>query len=130
MTSNRFIHKRRRGKYSRAKSLQMNKARWDADRARRDAEMPERILELAMIEMENLLHKLGDPLGCFQWSDFRSGKVRRWVVRIGNRSNQVTLETPGGKRTVSHGGTWVMNHLRSWIFGHKQFYTKQTTQIQ
>jgi hypothetical protein len=100
-----------------------------AQRERRDAGMPERLLDLAMIEMENLPHKQGDPLGSFQWHDFRTGKVRRWVFRIGNRSNQVTLETPGGKRTVSHGGTWVMNHLRAWIFGHKRFHTTQT-QIQ
>jgi hypothetical protein len=35
MTSKRFIHKRRRGLYSSEKSAQMNKARWDADRADR-----------------------------------------------------------------------------------------------
>ena len=59
MTSKRFIHKRRRGLYSSEKSAQMNKARWDADRARREAEMPERLRELAEIEMMNLPRKIG-----------------------------------------------------------------------
>lgn len=35
MTRSYFIHKRSRAKYSREKSLQMNKARWDTDRRRR-----------------------------------------------------------------------------------------------
>jgi hypothetical protein len=41
----------------------MANARWKADRERRDAEMPERIRELALIEAENLPRKQGDPIG-------------------------------------------------------------------
>src|SRR6478609_9131592 len=74
----------------------MAEARWKADRARRDAGIAERIRELAEIEAQNLPRKQGDPLGCLQWTDFRTGKVRRWVVRIGDRCDRVTLEVPSG----------------------------------
>ena len=119
MTSKRFIHKKRRGLYSSQKSAQMNKARWDADRARRDAEEPERIRELAEIEIANLPRRQGDPLGCLQWHDFRSGKVRRWTVRIGDRADRVTLHAPDGRATDSHGWSWVMSHLRGFLVGRK-----------
>ncbi len=46
-------------------------------------------------EVQNLPRKQGDGLGCLQWTDYRSGKVRKWVVRIGNRRDRVTVESPG-----------------------------------
>ena len=115
MTRNYFIHKKRRAKYSSAKSAQMNKARWDADRARREEEMPERIRELAEYDVQNLPRKQGDALGCIQWHDFRTGKVRRWTIRIGNRLDRITHETPGNKPSHSHGWTWFLNRLRNHI---------------
>jgi len=45
MTSKRFLHKRTRARFSAEKSAQMNKARWDADRARRDAEQRDKLAE-------------------------------------------------------------------------------------
>lgn len=119
MTSKRFLHKRRRGLYSSEKSAQMNKARWDADRARRDAEMPDRIRELAEIEIQNLPRKQGDILGVMQWTDSRSGKVRRWIVRIGDRSDRITLEFPGGKPSKSQGWATALPKLRSHLCGRK-----------
>lgn len=115
MTSNRFLHKRTRARYSSAKSAQMNKARWDADRLRRDAKMPERIRELAEIDAQNLPRKQGDALGCLQWTDFRSGKVRRWTVRIGDRIDRITVESPGEKPSSSHGWTWFLTKLRKHL---------------
>jgi hypothetical protein len=90
-----------------------------AQRERREADMPERMREMAEIAMMNLPRREGDALGCLQWSDFRTGKVRRWVVRIGDRSDRVTLETPEGTATRSHGWTWVMNHLRAKLVGKR-----------
>jgi hypothetical protein len=115
----RRIRKRRGTAWTSESSKRANKARWDADRARRDAEMPARIRELEEIEIQNLPRRQGDQLGCLQWTDFRTGKVRRWTVRIGNRIDRVTLEAPGGKRTGSHGWTWVMDHLRGYLCGNK-----------
>ena len=60
MTSKRFLHKRTRARFTAEKSAQMNKARWDADRARRDSEEPERIRELADIKATNLPRKQGN----------------------------------------------------------------------
>ena len=117
MTRNYFIHKKQKAKYSSAKSAQMNKARWDADRARRDADEPERIRELAEIEIDNLPRKEGDALGCFQWHDFRTGKVRRWTVCIGDRADRVTLHAPDGRKTASHGWAWALTHLRGYLCG-------------
>jgi hypothetical protein len=97
----------------------MAKARWDADRARRNEEEPERMRELAEIEIQNLPRKQGDALGSLQWTDFRTGKVRRWTFRIGSRSDQVTMHAPDGRGTESHGWTWVMDHLRGYLAGRR-----------
>jgi len=96
----------------------MSAARWKLDRARRDAEEPERIREMQEIETINFPRKQGDALGCLQWHDFRTGKVRRWTVRIGDRADRVTLES-GGKITRSHGWTWILDHLRGYLAGRK-----------
>ncbi len=74
---------------------------------------------LAEIEVENLPRRQGDALGCLQWTDFRTGKVRRWTVRIGDRADRVTLHSPDGRNTSSHGWTWIMNHLRGFLSGSK-----------
>ena len=82
---------------------------------------PEYLRELAEVEINNLPRNRGDALGCLQWHDFRSGRVRRWVLRIGDRIDRVTLHSPDGRKTRSHGGTWVMDHLRAFIFGRKKY---------
>ena len=112
-------YNRRKAKAASDRGKRMAAARWKIDRQRRDEEMSARIRELAEIKTENFPRKQGDALGCLQWTDFRTGKVRRWIVRIGARSDRVTLETPNGKRTGSHGWTWVMDHLRSYLAGRK-----------
>lgn len=94
---------------------QMAAARWKLDRARRDAEMPERIREFEEIAVQNLPRKQGDPLGCLQWTDFRTGKVRRWTVRIGNRRDRITVEAPGDAPSKSHGWTWFLTQLRKHL---------------
>ena len=98
----------------------MAAARWKLDRERRYAEMPDRIRELAEIEAINLPRKQGDALGCLEWRDFRSGKVRRWIIRIGDRADRMTMETPDGRKTQSHGWTYLLNHLRGFLAGTKQ----------
>jgi hypothetical protein len=90
-------------------------ARWAADRARRDAEEPDRMREIAAIAAENLPCDPGDPLGCLQWTDYRTGHVRRWIVRIGARRDQVTIESPGKPPTRSHGWAWVLTKLRKHL---------------
>jgi len=93
----------------------MAAARWEIDRQKRDAEMPERIREMAEWDAINLPRKQGDALGCIQWSDFRSGKVRRWTIRIGDRINRITVESPGEKPSASHGWTWFLAKLRGHL---------------
>jgi hypothetical protein len=115
MSRNRFIRRTSANRWNSATSRRANKARWDADRARRDAEMPERIAEIQAIEMENLPRKSGDILGTFQWADARSGKVRRWVVRIGDRVDQITVEFAGDKPSESHGWAWLFTKIRKHI---------------
>lgn len=107
-------------KYYKARSergRRMARARWDTDRARRDAEEPERMRELAEITAQNYPRQSGDVLGTLQWTDAASGKVRRWIIRIGSRRDQVTAETPDGRRTGSHGWTWLLDHLRGYLAG-------------
>jgi hypothetical protein len=112
-------YNRLKHKASSERGKRMAAARWKLDRQRRDAEMPARIREIAEIELINLPRNQGDALGCLQWTDFRSGKVRRWIVRIGDRADRITLESPGGKPTRSHGWTWVLDHLRGFLCGRK-----------
>ncbi len=102
-------------KASSERGRRMARARWDAHNARIEAGIPERIRELAMIEAENLPRKQGDMLGDMQWFDARTGKARRWVIRIGDRADRITVEYPGASATQSHGWTWFMNELRSKI---------------
>lgn len=122
MPRNNYMH----GRYNRQNANALSErgklmaaARWKIDQARRDAEEPDRIRELAEIDAQNLPRKEGDALGCLQWTDFRTGKVRRWVIKIGDRADRITLETPCGKCTKSHGWTWVMDHLRGFLCGRK-----------
>ncbi len=88
---------RRKIKALSERGKRMAAARWKLDQERRDAEMPERIREIKETEIQNLPRKQGDALGCLQWHDFRTGKVRRWTVRIGDRIDRVsrfTRQTP------------------------------------
>ena len=115
MTRNRFIRRFNKGRFTPEKSRRMNKARWDAERARRGVEEPERLRELAEIEAQNLPRKTGDALGCLQWTDYRTGQVRKWIFRIGERRDQITMEFPGGSKTKSHGFSWAMTQLRKHL---------------
>ena len=91
----------------------MGKTSQRAQAERRMAAIDRRALE--EIEIENLPRKQGDALGCIQWTDFRTGKVRRWVVRIGNRADRITIESPGDKPSPSHGWTWFLTQLRKHL---------------
>lgn len=112
-------YNRLRAKRLSERGRKMARARWANDRARRDAEEPDRVRALAEIEVANLPRGAGDALGCLQWTDYRTGRVRRWVVTIGQRADQVELRSPGGRRSGSHGWTWVMDHLRGYLAGRK-----------
>lgn len=99
---------------------QMARARWTADRARRDAEQPDRERELAIIEARNLPRKQGDPVGILQYTNLRDGTVRRWTLRIGDRCDRFTCHSPDGRATKqSHGLTWLFDKLRSAILRNK-----------
>ena len=119
MARKRYIRKSRGTHWTSESSSRANKARWDADRQRRDADMPARLREMAEWDAQNLPRKQGDPLGALQWTDFRTGKVRRWTVRIGTRRDQITLESPDGRKTDSHGWSWALDHLRGFLAGTK-----------
>lgn len=66
-------------------------------------------------EIENLPRNQGDALGCLQWTDYRTGKVRKWIVRIGDRRDRITVESPGEKPSASHGWTWLTTKLRKHL---------------
>lgn len=93
----------------------MGKASQRVQAERRMIGIEDRIRELAEIEAQNLPHKQGDALGCIQWTDFRTGKVRRWTVRIGDRIDRITVESPGEKPSPSHGWTWFLTKLRKHL---------------
>lgn len=119
MTRKRHIRKKRGKAWTPETSATANRVRWDADRNRRDAELPARLRELAEWDVQNLPRKQGDALGCLQWTDFRTGKVRRWTIRIGSRCDRITVEAPGEPTSKSHGWTWFLGHLRGFLAGTK-----------
>ena len=86
-----------------------------AQLARRQANQHERIAELAEIERANLPRNEGDMLGTLQWFDARTGQCRRWVVRIGDRIDRITVESPRTERSKSHGWTWFFTNIRKKI---------------
>jgi hypothetical protein len=100
---------------NRLRFSEMGKASQRAQAKRREEGLQERIRELAVIEAQNLPRNQGDPLGSFTWTDFRTGKVRKWIVRIGARRDQITIEAPHAKPSGSHGWTWILNHLRKHL---------------
>ena len=91
---------------------EMGKASQRVQAARRMADFPERLREQAEIEAINLPRRQNDPIGSLQWTDFRTGTVKRWTVRIGDRADRMTLHAPDGRATKSHGWTWILSHLR------------------
>ena len=121
MTRKHKLRKRRGTQWNSASSALANKVRWTLDRERRDAEEPERIREQAEWDVLNLPRKQGDALGCLQWTDFRTGKVRRWTVRIGTRCDRITVEAPGEAPSKSHGWTWFLTQLRKHLAGASRF---------
>jgi hypothetical protein len=106
----RFQRKRR---FSSETARKMGIASQRAQAERRMAAVDH--VALAEIEAENLPRNQGDALGCLQWTDFRTGKVRRWVIRIGSRRDRITVEPPGGKPSPSHGWTWFLTLLRKHL---------------
>jgi hypothetical protein len=50
-----------------------------------------------------------------QWVDFATGQVRRWTVRIGDRADRITLHSPDGRATESHGWSWTLTKLRKHL---------------
>ena len=94
----------------------MGKASQKAQAAKRmELVTPEYLRELREIEIANMPRKQGDPLGCLQWTDYRTGKRRKWIVRIGDRTDRITVESPGEKPSPSHGWTWFFTKLRNHL---------------
>ena len=102
----------RKIKALRERGRKMASARWEQHRARMDAAAPAIALDLAEIEAINLPRRQNDPIGSLQWTDFRTGTVKRWTIRIGDRADRMTLHAPDGRATKSHGWTWILSHLR------------------
>ena len=106
----------KKAKAIRAKAQTMARARWSKDRALRDAEAPARERELAIIKAENLPRRQGEPVGILQYSDLATGRVRRWTLRIGDRRDRFTVTLhEDGRRSASHGLTFIFNRLRTKI---------------
>ena len=108
-------YRKQRAERKRLRMSAMGKA---SQRVQQERRM-ERMADHTGIEDEwaviNLPQKQGDALGCLQWTDFRSGKVRRWTIRIGDRIDRITVESPGEKPSSSHGWTWFLTKLRKHL---------------
>jgi hypothetical protein len=102
------MHSRRKSLAMSAKGRQMARARWFADRARRDAEEPARTreMELARIFGEGPVEP-GQYVGTLQWHG-ADGKVRRWTLRRGTRSGQIEIDGLARAKTT----TWLLDRLR------------------
>ena len=112
-------YRKQRAESKRLRMSRMGKASQRVQAEKRMELAAPRARQQAEWDVWNLPRHEGDALGCLQWTDFRSGKVRRWTVRIGNRADRVTVHSPDGRGTESHGWTWVMDHLRGYLAGRK-----------
>lgn len=86
----------------------MARARWAADRARRDAEEEALAYELAAARArgEGPVYP-GQYVGTLQWHG-ADGKVRRWTLRRGERSGQIRIDGIERAKTT----TWLLDRLR------------------
>lgn len=92
-------------------------ARWKRKRCRDQFVDPEVLADL----LSNSVPREGDAIGSLEWRDFRSGQVMRWTVLRGDRVDRVMLRHPDGRKTKSHGWTWIMDHLRGHFAGRKVY---------
>lgn len=85
------------------------------------AQSAKRIANLDEDTLTDLLSmpREGDAIGSLEYRCFRTGKVRRWTILKGDRADRVMLRNPDGRKTKSHGWTWVMDHLRGFLAGRK-----------
>ena len=109
----RYSPKLHRLRSDRARKMALR--RWEIDRQERKAGEAERMAEIAAHPPV----RSGDAVGSLEYRDYRTGKVRRWTVLHGERRDQVALRAPDGRRTNSHGWTWILNHLRGFLAGTK-----------
>jgi len=112
-------YRKQRASRKRLRFSEMGKTSQRVQAECRMIDFKERMHELAELEVQNLPQNQGDSLGSLQWTDFRTGKVRRWTVKIGDRIDRITLESPDGRKTASHGWTWALDHLRGFLAGRK-----------
>jgi len=111
MPRNRWQHKRH---LASERGRKMGLASQRVQAARRMASLTaDEIADALEIPME------GDAIGCLQYHDFRTGRVRRWTVLRGDRIDRVALRSPDGRQTKPHGWTWIMDHLRGYLAGRK-----------
>ena len=108
-------YRKQRAERKRLRMSAMGKASQRVQSSRRMEHMAERLREMAENDVQNLPRKAGDALGCLQWTDFGTGKVRRWTVRIGSRRDRITVEAPGDAPSKSHGWTWFLTQLRKHL---------------
>lgn len=112
----RPLRKRRGTSFTSESSLRANRARWSADRARRLAELsPD---DLRDLEANPPLEE-GSAIGVLEYRDLCTGRIRRWTVRRGDRVDRVFLVSSDGRRTGSHGWSWILDHLRGYLCGRK-----------
>jgi len=112
-------YRQQRKERNRLRFSAMGKASQRVQAERRIIGIEDRILAMAEIDAQNLPRKQGDAIGSLQWTDFRTGRVRRWTVKIGDRIDRITLHSPDGRKTASHGWSWTMAHLRGFLAGTK-----------
>lgn len=99
----------------RLRMSEMGKASQRVQQSKREEGLADRLRELAEIQATNLPRRQGDALGNLQWVDFATGQVRRWTVRIGDRADRITLHSPDGRATESHGWSWTLTKLRKHL---------------
>lgn len=89
----------------------MNRARWDAENRRIEAEIPARLAEMELVRVLNEhAAEPGEWIGTLEYRS-RSGKVRKWVVRRGPRRDQIAID--GIERPKNW--TWLFDKLRRRI---------------
>lgn len=64
--------------------------------------------------------QMGDAIGMMEYRDFRNGRIYRWTVCRGDRTNNFSIRHPDGRQSKPHGMAWLLDRIRPVILGFRQ----------
>lgn len=78
--------------------------------------------KLAELDINDITDRLnspreGTPVGCFQYHNFQTGEVRRWVILRGSSTNRFMIRFRDAHRSLSHGFARIIAMIGGYLSG-------------